>query len=238
MGVLRDRLGLDRRSSQSPFDGNAGGRGARPACGGRIAGQAGRHRARSTPADLVAALAHAALGDDDPTGPSLSQTRPRVSRPRPVARRARLGRGLSRRASPIAADPGGGSAPDPRLLGRQPRRRPEGRRPGRARVLGLLARHRPSPRARRRQRRLLVSPGRQASGLQPLAEAARPLLDEHGDNAARRPLDPGGAWNATAMIDLCTAGHGRDAARRPGAPAPAPGDVALARGDVRGDRAG
>ncbi len=80
--------------------------------------------------------------------------------------RARLGRGLSRRASPGEAVPRRRPPPDPRLLGPQPRRRPAGRRPGRTGVLGLLARHRPSPRARRRQCRLLVSPGRQTSDLQ------------------------------------------------------------------------
>ena len=52
--------------------------------------------------------------------------------------------------------PGRRIAPGLRLLGRQPRGRPGGRRPGRAGVLSLLARHRASPRARRRQRRLLV----------------------------------------------------------------------------------
>ena len=69
----------------------------------------------------------------------------------------------------------------------------------------------------------------------PLAEEARPLLDEHGDSQLAGRLTSGGAWNATAMIDLCTEA-------RPGtpdetlAPASAPGDVALARGDLCGDR--
>ena len=38
----------------------------------------------------------------------------------------------------------------------------------------------------------------------PLAEEARPLLDEHGDSQLAGRLMSGGAWNATAMIDLCT----------------------------------
>jgi hypothetical protein len=38
----------------------------------------------------------------------------------------------------------------------------------------------------------------------PLAEAARPLLEEHGDAALTGRLIAGGAWNPSAMIDLCT----------------------------------
>jgi hypothetical protein len=37
----------------------------------------------------------------------------------------------------------------------------------------------------------------------PLAEAARPLLDEHGDDALASRLLSGG-WDAMAMIDLCS----------------------------------
>ena len=90
--------------------------------------------------------------------------RPRLER---VLCGAGPGRSCSPGAPPGAAGARGRPAPDPRLLGRQPRGRPGGRRPGRDAVLGLLARHRPSPRARRRQRRLLVSPGRPAPDLRP-----------------------------------------------------------------------
>jgi hypothetical protein len=38
----------------------------------------------------------------------------------------------------------------------------------------------------------------------PLADVARPLLDEHGDPSLTSRLISGGAWNASAMIDLCT----------------------------------
>ncbi len=38
----------------------------------------------------------------------------------------------------------------------------------------------------------------------PLAEEARPFLDRHGDSQIAGRLLPGGIWNATAMIDLCT----------------------------------
>jgi hypothetical protein len=45
----------------------------------------------------------------------------------------------------------------------------------------------------------------------PLAQAARPILEEHGDDRwTARLLGPGG-WNAMAMIDLCTQA-------RPGSP--------------------
>ena len=67
----------------------------------------------------------------------------------------------------------------------------------------------------------------------PLAEAARPLLDQHGDSALTGRLTAGGAWNASAMIELCTTAR-PGTPRKPCAPNPAPGDVALARSDVRG----
>jgi hypothetical protein len=38
----------------------------------------------------------------------------------------------------------------------------------------------------------------------PLADAARPLLDSEGDTALKDRLIPGGVWNPSAMIDLCT----------------------------------
>ncbi len=38
----------------------------------------------------------------------------------------------------------------------------------------------------------------------PMAEAARPLLDQHVDASLTARLITGGTWNASAMIDLCT----------------------------------
>jgi hypothetical protein len=38
----------------------------------------------------------------------------------------------------------------------------------------------------------------------PLAAAARPLLDEHGDSGLAGRLIASGAWNPSAMIQLCT----------------------------------
>ena len=163
MGILGDRLIVDgdqyrlRSDGRSVADlvsparvGRAARGDGRPGCGhaGRRGRRAGTRRAgRRTIAGLAA-------------GPG-SPPRPRLERalsepawaavfPRPAHRPA----GDVRRA-----------APGPRLLGRQPRGRPGGRRPGRTRLLGLLARHRPSSRARPGQRRLLVPSRRPASGL-------------------------------------------------------------------------
>jgi len=47
-----------------------------------------------------------------------------------------------------------------------------------------------------------------------LAEEARPLLDHHGDQALSARLISGGAWNPSAMIDLCTSA-------KPGSPSEA-----------------
>ena len=38
----------------------------------------------------------------------------------------------------------------------------------------------------------------------PLAQAARPILERHGDNRWTARLVGGDAWNSQAMIDLCT----------------------------------
>ena len=157
-----------------------------------------------TPADVVAALAHDALGADDATGLPLVQASP----PRPAAGAGALGAGLGGGVpagrAPVAAGAGGRAAPDLRLLGRQPRGRPAGRRPGRAgrsRPTGTASRIAASP---TRATPPTGSAGSAAIPLfSPLAEAARPLLDEHGDAALAARLLAGG-WNAMAMIDLCS----------------------------------
>ena len=60
----------------------------------------------------------------------------------------------------------------------------------------------------------------------PLAEAALPLLDKHGDSRLAGRLISGKAWNASAMIDGCTAA-------RPGTPEEAiVAQMAIDRGRV------
>ena len=48
--------------------------------------------------------------------------------------------------------------------------------------------------------------------LVPLAAAARPILDAHGDPALTSRLLPQGAWNSSAFIDLCTGSRSGKAA--------------------------
>jgi hypothetical protein len=157
-----------------------------------------------TAADLVAALAQVALGNDDAIGLTLVQTRPRspllirsLSEPAWVAvfpgapHRARLclAAGLLQihdfwDASHDAAQ----KADD------------QGERACSAYWHGIAHRREPDAgNAAYWFRRVGKHPI-----CKPLAEAARPLLDAHGDSRLASRLISGGVWNATAMIDLCT----------------------------------
>jgi hypothetical protein len=157
-----------------------------------------------TAADLIAALAIAALGNDDATGPTLVQTRPRLPallralcEPAWVAvfpaapHRARLclAAGLLQvhdfwDASHDAAQ----KADD------------QGERACSAYWHGIAHRREPDAgNAAYWFRRVGKHPV-----FKPLAEAARPLLDEHGDSRLSDRLMAGNGWNATAMIELCT----------------------------------
>lgn len=78
-------------------------------------------------ADLLASLAFAVLGGHDALGPPLNQQAPPASPAQDRARRAGAGGALGGLQPTGPAGPGGGLAPDPRLLGFEPRGRP-GRR--------------------------------------------------------------------------------------------------------------
>jgi hypothetical protein len=157
-----------------------------------------------TSADLIAALALTALGDDDSVGPTLVQSRPRnpallrsLSEPAWVAvfpsaphrSRLSLAAGLLQvhdfwDASHDAAQ----------------RADDLGERECSAYWHGIAHRREPDAgNAAYWFRKVGKHPI-----FKPLAEAARPLLDEHGDSQVSGRLNSGGAWNATAMIDLCT----------------------------------
>ncbi len=156
-----------------------------------------------TPADVIAALAHDALGDEDSTGPPLVQASPR---------RPRLARALSEsacadvfprapRPSRLAMaagllqvfdfwDPSHEAAQQADDLGE---------REFSAYWHGIAHRREPDPgNAAYWFRRV----GRHPLFI-PLAEAAGPLLDAQGDAALTSQLLSRG-WNAMAMIDLCS----------------------------------
>ncbi len=163
-----------------------------------------------TPADVVAALAHDALGADDATGLPLVQGSP----PRPQLRRVLsepawaevFPRAARRSRLAMAAgllqvfdfwDASHEAAQEADDLGE---------RESSAYWHGIAHRREPDPgNAAYWFRRVGRHPV-----FTPLAQAARPLLDRDDDPAlAARLLD--GGWNAMAMIDLCSQA-------RPGSP--------------------
>jgi hypothetical protein len=203
MGVLQDRLvitnGLASLRTSATTVTEVVGRLAGIDSPIKLVGQGGL-----TAADLIAALAQAALGDDDSMGPPLIQAKPQLpallrsmSEPAWVAvfpgapHRARLclAAGLlqvhdfwdASHDAAQKADDQGERACSAYWHGIAHRREPDAgnaaywfRRVGKHPVFKLLA------------------------------EEARPLLDAHGDSQLAGRLNSGGAWNATAMIDLCT----------------------------------
>jgi hypothetical protein len=203
MGVLRDRLVQN--------DGQASLRSSGMAVSEIIGRLAGGDAPNSliapgalTAADLVAALAQSALGHDGELGPSLVQTKPRdsallrpLSEPAWVAvfpaapHRARLclSAGLlqihdfwdkSHDAAQRADD--------------------QGERDHSAYWHGIAHRREPdSGNSAYWFRRV----GKHAI-FKRLADAAHPLIDEHGHSQLSGRLIPGGGWNPMAMIDLCT----------------------------------
>ena len=203
MGVLQDRLvitnGLASLRSSATAVTEVVGRLAGIDSPIKLIGQDGL-----TAADLIAALAQAALGDDHSMGPPLIQAKPQLpallrslSEPAWVAvfpgapHRARLclAAGLlqihdfwdASHDAAQKADDQGERACSAYWHGIAHRREPDAgnaaywfRRVGKHRCYELLARE------------------------------ARPLLDNHGDSQLSGRLLSGDSWNATAMIDLCT----------------------------------
>jgi hypothetical protein len=204
MGILRDRLVVEdgrppalRSNAMAAADVVA-----QLAAGGSPAGLIARGGLAA--ADLVAALAETALGEDGSVGPTLVQTKPgnpallgSLSEPawvavypgKPHRARLTLAAGLLQihdfwDASHDAAQ----------------RADDTGEREFSAYWHGIAHRREPDAgNAAYWFRRV----GKH-SVFKPLAEAARPLLNQHGDPALAARLISGGGWNASAMIDLCT----------------------------------
>jgi hypothetical protein len=202
MGVLQDRLvitnGLASLRSSATAVTEVVGHLAGIDSPIKLVGQGGL-----TAADLIAALAQAALGDDNSMGPPLIQAKPQLpallrslSEPAWVAvfpgapHRARLclAAGLLQvhdfwDASHDAAQ----KADD------------QGERACSAYWHGIAHRREPDAgNAAYWFRRVGKHPSFQA-----LALLARPLLDGYGDSQLSSRLISGDAWNATAMIDFC-----------------------------------
>ena len=151
---------------------------------------------------------HHRAGPNRPGGPRWSGPIAGTANTKPAglgrrALRAGAGPALDLVDSPGSAGASRRIAPDSRLLGPEPPGRPGGRRPGRVRVLGVLAWYRPSPRAGCQQRRLLVPEGRPSSSVRGFSPRSRAdltsacrrksgrkisgpwVLERHGDD---RPL--------------------------------------------------
>jgi hypothetical protein len=204
MGVLRDRLLLGNgpaslRSSET-LTTTVVDRLARDELPVKLIAEGGG----LTAADVIAVLAHAALGNDDAIGPTLVQTRPRspallrsLSEPAWVAvfpgapHRARLCLAAGLLQIHDFWDPSHDAAQ---------KADDQGERACSAYWHGIAHRREPDAgNAAYWFRRVGKHPI-----LKPLAEVARPLLDGYADSRLAARLISGGAWNATAMIDLCT----------------------------------
>ncbi len=155
-------------------------------------------------ADLLASLAFAALGGDDALGPALIQqapARPRLKTALEEPAVAKLLPGASRPAR-LALAAGFLQIHDFWDSSHEAAQAADdlGERGFSAYWHGIAHRREPDAgNAAYWFRRV----GRHAVSC-PLAQAARPILERHGDNRWTARLVGGDAWNSQAMIDLCT----------------------------------
>ena len=164
-----------------------------------------------TPADVVAALAHDALGPDDAPGLPLIQASPRRPRLERVLSEPAWAEVFPRAARPtrLAMSAGLLQVHDFWDASHEAAQKADdlGERDFSAYWHGIAHRREPdASNAAYWFRRVGKHPT-----YQPLATAARALLDEHGDKELAARLIRDDAWNSTAMIDLCTTA-------RPGTP--------------------
>lgn len=165
-------------------------------------------------ADMIAALAFAALGAGDDDGPPLVQGRPKRPRLEPALRPEALGRLLPRASRPASSALAAGllQVHDFWDASHEAAQQADdlGERSVSAYWHGIAHRREPDPgNASYWFRRV----GRHPI-FGPLWEAARPLVEAQGDRILIGRLGRGDSWNSSAMIDLC-------ASARPGSPAEA-----------------
>lgn len=160
-------------------------------------------------ADLISALGHDALGDDGSNGLPLIRSRPRHPRRLAALEESGWGRLLpgSTRHARLALAAGLIQIHDAWEASHEAAQQADdlGERRVSSYWHGIAHRREPdSGNASYWFRRVGRHPV-----FTPLATAAAPLLEEHGDRALVQKLIPGGAWNPFAFIDVCGDGRPR-----------------------------
>ncbi len=157
-----------------------------------------------TPADLVAAVAHAALGDGQSLGPPLVQSKPRVP-----ALLSSLNETAWALFFPVQRTPCGSAWPPDSCrstISGTPATTPPSRPTTWAKVnfqlTGTASPIAASPMRAMPATGFAGSANMRHSKGSP--SVARLLLDQHGESQLAQRLIPGGTWNPTVMIELCT----------------------------------